>query len=309
MNAAVEGTPRGRLRPGSVERVDRQQRCQQPCRSPRGHRSVHLEIGSPLYSICCNGSGTDWATIRAQGILGMNLELIKDLQSKLNPVQQQRLELHAESVASLQKNILQRAAGGSSAACTTPFWGGSVIDKDNLNAELIDQQTTEQRIDLYMEMIVLAMKCDLTRVATFSFGDSGASILVPGLMHNADWHGCQHGYRNNIDNPIARAWFSSKMVWLIKALANEPDVDGGSMLDNTLIYLTSDMGDGSPHNNKRHPIVLAGGPVKGGKAVDMGGAFWNGLFDTIMAGVGIQLDDPDYPNYGNGAGVYSGWLS
>lgn len=253
--------------------------------------------------------GKDWDTIRAQGILGMNLEMIKDLQGKLNAVQKQRLELHMESVEALQKNILQRAAGGSSAACTTPFWGGSVIDKTNLNNNAIDVNTTEQRIDLYMEMIVLAMKCDLTRVATFSFGDSGATILIPGLQHNADWHGCQHGYRNEVDNPIARAWFSSKVVALMKALKAQPDVDGRTMLDNTLIYLTSDMGDGSPHINLRHPVVLAGGLVNGGRAVDMGGVFWNGLFDTVLAGVGVQLDDADYPDYGNGAGVYSGWLA
>lgn len=254
------------------------------------------------------GDGKDWDTIRAQGILGMNLEMIKDLQTKLNPVQKERMELHMESVSALQKNILQRAAGNGSAACTTPFWGGSVADTSRLATDATDLATTEQRIDLYMEMIVLAMKCDLSRVATFSFGDSGATILIPGLTNNADWHGCQHGYKNEIDNPIARAWFSSKMVALIKALANEPDVDGRTMLDNTLIYLTSDMGDGSPHTNNRHPIVLAGGPVAGGKAVDMGGRAWDGLFDTVMAGVGIQLDDADYPNYGNGAGVYTGFL-
>lgn len=255
------------------------------------------------------GDGKDWDTIRAQGILGMNLEMIKDLQTKLNAVQKERLELHMDSVSALQKNILKRAAGGSSAACTTPFWGGSVAETDNLNREAIDPRTTEQRIDLYMELIVLAMKCDLTRVATFSFGDSGATILIPGLKHNADWHGCQHGYRNEVDNPIARAWFSSKMVALIKALAAEPDMDGRTMLDNTLIYLTSDMGDGSPHTNDRHPIVLAGGPISGGKAVDMGGRMWDGLFDTVLAGLGIQLDDPDYPKYGNGAGVYTGFLA
>lgn len=255
------------------------------------------------------GDGKDWDTIRAQGILGMNLEMIRDLQGKLNPVQKQRLELHMESVSSLQRNILQRAAGSGNAACTTPFWGGSVVDTTNLKAERIDARTTEQRVDLYMEMMVLAMKCDLTRVATFSFGDSGAYIQIPGLTNNADWHGCQHGYRNEIDNPIGRAWFSSKMVALIKALEQEPDNDGRTMLDNTLIYLTSDMGDGSPHNNDRHPIILAGGPVNGGRAVDMGGRAWDGLFDTVMAGVGVQLDDPDYPNYGNGAGVYSGFLA
>lgn len=28
-----------------------------------------------------------------------------------------------------------------------------------------------------------------------------------------------------------------------------------------------------------------------------------------MAGVGIQLNDTDYPNYGNGTGVYEGALA
>lgn len=262
-----------------------------------------------LFPVSTQSGSVDWATIRAQGILGMNTQMIKDLRGKLNPVQQQRLDLHMESVASVQKNILRRAAGNGNAACSTPFWGGSVLDKTNLNADLIDLNTTEQRINLYMEMIVLAMKCDLTRVATFSFGDSGATLLIPGLTNNADWHGCQHGYKNEIDNPIARAWFSSKMVMLMKKLAAEPDVDGRTMLDNTLIYLTSDMGDGSVHENLRTPIILAGGLVKGGRAVDMGKITWDGIFDTVMAGVGIQLDAADYPKYGNGAGVYTGFLA
>lgn len=261
-----------------------------------------------LYPAPSSDGGVDWDTIHAQGILGANLSMVNDLRGKLNSVQQKRLDLHAESIQALQKTILRQAAG-SSAACTRPYWGGQVIDPANLNSGLIDLNTTEQRIDLYMEIMVLAMQCDLTRVATFSFGDSGATILIPGLTNNADWHGCQHGYRNDIDNPIARAWFSSKMVKLIKLLRDAPDVDGRTMLDNTLIYLTSDMGDGSAHNNERHPVVLAGGLIKGGQAVDKGGVFWDGLFDTIMAGVGIQLDDADYPNYGNGAGPYSELLA
>jgi Protein of unknown function (DUF1552) len=262
-----------------------------------------------LFPAQVQAGGVDWATIRSQGMLGMNLELIKDLRGKLNPVQQQRMDLHMESVAAVQKNILNRAAGNGKAACSAPFWGGSVLDKTNLNADMVDLITTEQRIDLYMEMMVMAMKCDLTRVATFSFGDSGATILIPGLKTNADWHGCQHGYKWEEDNPIARAWFSRKMVTLIKKLAAEPDVDGRTLLDNTLIYLTSDMGEGAGHTNERTPIILAGGLVKGGRAVDMGKISWDGIFDTVMAGVGIQLDAADYPKYGNGAGVYSGFLA
>ena len=98
------------------------------------------------------------------------------------------------------------------------------------------------------------------------------------------------------------------MVRLIQQLAEEPDVDGRTMLDNTLIYLTSDMGDGSDHTNDRTPIILAGNDLKTGRMLDMGGIKWDSLFDTIAVSLGIDIGAADYPQYGNGAGVIASVL-
>lgn len=252
------------------------------------------------------GGGTDWATIRRQGILGSNLQMLNDMQSKVSSLQSQRLQLHADSVEALSRRITKLASGGS-AACTRPFWDGAAADPINLNNDAVDRATVDQRTDLFMDLSLMALKCDLTRVITFSFGHSGADILVPGV--NEGWHGCQHGYENHLKNPMARSWFSSKMVRLINQLAAEPDVDNRTMLDNTLIYLTSDMGDGSDHTNTRTPIILAGNDLNAGRMLDMGGAKWDSLFDTIAASLGIDLNDADYPQYGNGAGVIPSVLS
>jgi hypothetical protein len=252
------------------------------------------------------GTERDWKTIRRQGIFGANLKMLEDFNKGMNATQRDRLSLHTESLNALSTRI-QRAASASngSAACTRPFWEGSISDAEPLNINSMSGDATALRTQLSMDLITMAFKCDLTRVATFSFGDSGAEVMLPNPVGET-WHSCQHGYRNELSNPKGRKWFSEQMVYLMNQLANEPDVDGRSLLDNTLIYLTSDMGDGSAHDNHRTPIILAGGLVNGGQAIDMKGVSWNPLFDTLSTALGLDLNAADYPKYGNGAGPISG---
>lgn len=248
----------------------------------------------------------DWASIRRRGIFGANLRMLSDFRKELNATQKERLDLHATSVEAVAERIQRAASAGSSAACTKPFWEGDVADAKLLEPEVRSGASTVLRSQLSMDLIALAFKCDLTRVASFSFGDSGAETVMP---DGYTWHDYQHGYQNEISNPRGRAWFSEQMVYLMTLLKETPDVDGRSVLDNTLIYLTSDMGNGSSHDNDRTPIILAGGLVQGGKAMDFGGMQWNPLFDTLSSALGLDLEDPDYPKFGNGAGPMAGVIA
>ena len=250
----------------------------------------------------------DWTTIRRRGIFGANLQMLSDFKKNLNVTQKERLDLHAESLQALAERIQRAASGGGAAGCTAPFWNGSSIGSDAalLEPEAKAGPSTELRSQLGMDLITMAFQCDLTRVATFSYGDSGAEVVLP---QGFTWHDAQHGYKNEDKNPVGRAWFSEQLVYLMTQLKNTPDVDGRSLLDNTLIYLTSDMGNGSAHDNLRTPIVLAGGLVQGGKAMDFGGMQWDPLFDTLAMALGLDIEDPDYPQYGNGAGPMAGVIA
>ena len=46
---------------------------------------------------------------------------------------------------------------------------------------------------------------------------------------------------------------------LIVSLKSMPDVDGRTILDNTLIFQGTDISDGDAHNHNDMPVVLAGG--------------------------------------------------
>jgi hypothetical protein len=234
--------------------------------------------------------------------------LLEEFSKNLNSTQSQRLELHTESLEALSERIARAAAAANGGgACSRPFWDGALSDTSVLTnsegADALSGKATELRTKLHMDLMVMALKCDLTRIATFSFGNSSADIMLP---FGVGWHSCQHGYNNAVNNAKGRNYFASQMAYLIDLLSKEPDVDGRMMIDNTLIYLTADMGNGGSHDNKRHPIVLAGGLVNGGQAMDMAGIKWDPLFDTISEAIGLDRGDPDYPAFGNDSGLISG---
>ena len=59
----------------------------------------------------------------------------------------------------------------------------------------------------------------------------------------------------------------AEMAGLVGRLRAAEDVDGTSLLDNTLLYLSSEISDGDAHNHTDLPTLLIGG---GGGAVRSG---------------------------------------
>ena len=52
--------------------------------------------------------------------------------------------------------------------------------------------------------------------------------------------------------------WQSRLIDRVQALASRPE-DGGSMLDNSLVFLCTEVCDGNTHNHDNMPFILAGG--------------------------------------------------
>ena len=112
------------------------------------------------------------------------------------------------------------------------------------------------------------MKCDATRVITINLGDLYSGLVMssfaPGTSSTQDLHSMSHS------NPAAHAeavrWFASKYASLIAKLKAEPDIDG-TLLDNSLVLMTSEIGRGNDHYAGDLPVFLAG---RGGGAIKTG---------------------------------------
>ena len=113
----------------------------------------------------------------------------------------------------------------------------------------------------WYRLIQLALQTDSTRVITYGLGEQNNNG-VPGLdigHHDASHHG---------KNPEKIEQFAryeekeyEKFSKFLSLLA-ETDEGNGSLLDNTQVLLTSNLGDASAHASSNLPTFLAGGGFK-----------------------------------------------
>jgi hypothetical protein len=125
--------------------------------------------------------------------------------------------------------------------------------------------------DLMSDLIVMAYKCDTTRVITHMLDDARSDFVydhlterqftdagsTPGNGTVNGYHGLQHAGDSNNGYATINYSFADTVYKLCKQLDDIPEGDG-TMLDNTVVMFGSSM-HGSDHNGNNLPLVLIGG--------------------------------------------------
>ncbi|MFN3168812.1 MAG: DUF1552 domain-containing protein [Phycisphaeraceae bacterium] len=192
---------------------------------------------------------------------------LKRVSGQLSPEDRDLLERHLELVAQMQQQ-LELADANDSRLHPVPEVDPQI--------ELINDNTPEvSRIQL--DLIVNGLANNMSRVVTLQYMRSVSQARMKWLDIEEGHHSLSHEPDNNQD---ARAklirinqWFAGELAYLAKQLADTPEPGGvgGSMLDNTLIVWTNELGKGNNHTHKDIPFVLIGGEncgVKQGRAID-----------------------------------------
>jgi hypothetical protein len=150
------------------------------------------------------------------------------------------------------------------------------------------------RVRAMADLIVLAFRCDATRVVTFMQANAGSNQTYPQLGVFDGHHQISHHQGNTTNHASLRAintWEVGEFAYLLEALAalQEP---GGSLLDSAIVFFSSEIEDGDAHRHTNMPVLLAG---RGGGAITPGRHLsWSGnptianLFLTILRAFGIQ---------------------
>lgn len=140
---------------------------------------------------------------------------------------------------------------------------------------------TETLCPFFMDIISAAFSCNLTKVASLTFGYPGGGdaggLRMPWLGFTDPLHGVSH----HGQNPTAldkysqmQTWIASQIAGLMQRLAAVQDGNGVSLLEQTVIYWFNRHGDGDAHTNYALPNVLLGGA---------GGYFQMGRFLKLPA--------------------------
>jgi hypothetical protein len=173
------------------------------------------------------------------------------------------LEEHAGFVREMERDL--RAAEEAKAGHKVPEPEPGVR-KENDNMPRI----AKMQVDLMVNSFVN----DFARVGTLQFTNSVGQAKMR-------WLGITEGHHELSHEPDSNAkavekltkinrWFCEQLAYLCKRLSETPEPGGpGSLLDNTTIIWTNELGKGNSHTQDNIPFVLVGGGLgfKTGRAV------------------------------------------
>jgi hypothetical protein len=246
----------------------------------------------------------DLATRQKRSVLDCNLEALTQMRSSLGSFEKARLDEHADAIARIESRLTSTTTSASGGECTTP-----VFNNDGFSGAVDNDANFDTIADLQCDVATLALKCDLTRVVSIMFGNHQSDFTVPESGVDTNYHAAIHG-RPLADYVSYRKYFTTKLQYLIQRLANTEDMDGNSLLDNTILLTVSDMGDARSHGGDDVPYMLAGGAggaLNTGRFLTLGGVDYNTILDTVAQAAGVDVESADYAQYGDGpiSGIFN----
>lgn len=135
--------------------------------------------------------------------------------------------------------------------------------------------TYEGHIRLMMDLLVLAFETDSTRVATFLLAHDGSNRSFKEIGVSDGHHSISHHQKDpeKLDK-LAKIdlFYSRQFAYFIEQLKSRRDVDGNSLLHNSMVVWGSGLADPDRHRHVDLPIVLAG---------NGGGTFKTGLHTVL----------------------------
>lgn len=186
--------------------------------------------------------------------------VLDDLKADLRKVEtvvskedRRMIEDHAQLIREMEVE-LQADAKATSTHAEPKLEPG--VREDNENLPKISK--------MQLDLLVSSFVTDAARIATFQFTNSVGQARMK-------WLGIQEGHHELSHKPDSdkssqekltkiNTWYCEQVAYLAKRLAETPEPSGeGSMLDNTTIIWTNELGKGNSHSLNDIPFVLVGG--------------------------------------------------
>jgi hypothetical protein len=160
------------------------------------------------------------------------------------------------------------------------------------------------RTRLMFDLIHLAVQTDSTRLITMLLAGTSLVPVVPGVSlghHDLSHHGQDP---NKIEQLKKVELETMKAVGDLLKKLKESREDGVSLLDRTMVFFSSNLGNASTHGVKNLPVLLAGGGFKHSQHLAFDPAkpppLCN-LFVSLLQRLGIETD-----RFGSSTGSLTG---
>lgn len=219
-----------------------------------------------------------------QSIMDLVQEDSKRLSRQLGSGDRDRLDAYFTSVRDLENRL---AASEEWAKRPKPKVDAKKPVDIRNSSDFVGQQK------LMTDMIRLALKTDSTRFITYHLGGSGGVVPIPGVAEG--YHSLSHHGRDEekLDQlALVEAAIVSEWGNFLRDLQSEDD-NGRSLLDQTSVFLTSNLGNASNHDNRNMPVLVAGGGFQHGQhlAFDQKNNYpLPNLYVSLLQRLGLETD-------------------
>ncbi len=217
------------------------------------------------------------------------------LSSRLGAADRARLADHLDAVREIERRI---------AVVERRHSDGAPRELPGAPAAAPDSYT--EHVRLMSDLIVQALRADITRVVAFKMSRDGSNRVFPESGVGDAFHPLSHhGERPERVRALAavNAYHVGLVADLLARLRAAVDADG-ALLDHTVVLYGSPMGNPNQHNHKHVPFLLAGragGALPGGRHLMAPGGT---PLSNVMVGLLQALGLHDVAAFGDSDGVF-----
>lgn len=168
----------------------------------------------------------------------------------------------------------------------------------NLEDGVAIRQSNMPKISrMQIDLLVNGFANDMNRVATLQYSNSVGQVRMKWLGINEPHHQLSHDpdMKEGSQKKLTKInrWFAGEMHYLLKKLADtkEPGTDE-SLLDNTLVIWTNELGKGNSHTLQNIPMLMVGSAAgfKMGRYLKLDNVAHNRLWLSLTSAFGHELE-------------------
>jgi hypothetical protein len=218
--------------------------------------------------------------IREQSVLDFVREDARALGSRLSRKDSRKLDEYLTSVREIEKRIEMGERFGD------------LPNPDMPTPEGIPDNFGERMLLMY-DLLALAFQTDSTRIATLILAHDGSNRSFPDIGVSEGHHDLSH--HQGREESIAKIgqidkFYMSYFARFLEKLAAMEDVDGKSLLENSMIVYAGGHADGNAHSHTNLPVILAGkagGKLQAGRFHKLSSMPMSNMYLDMLEHMGI----------------------
>ncbi|HTD68767.1 MAG TPA: DUF1552 domain-containing protein, partial [Candidatus Limnocylindria bacterium] len=216
-----------------------------------------------------------------RSIMDFVLDDARSLQRQLTYRDKQKLDEYLFSVREIEKRLEKAEQFGTvpDPTATTPAGVPT---------------SYEEYIQVMFDMMLLAFQTDSTRIATFLLANEGSNRAFAEIGIAEGHHYLTHHQgKSDMITKVAEIdlFYMKQFAKFLERMEQTKDVDGTSLLHNSMIVYGSGNGDGNRHTHVNLPVILAGsggGTLNPGRYLKSGGVPMSNMLLSMSDRLGVQ---------------------